>query len=318
MPKIAILTSGGDAPGMNAAIRAVVRAALVADYEPYVVYYGYKGLYEDNIEAVQRNFVSEIINRGGTIIGTARLPQFVNADVQQKAAENLKKRGIENLVVIGGDGSYRGALSLSHYGIKTICLPGTIDNDISSTDYTIGFDTALNTIVEAIDKLRDTSSSHQRCSIIEVMGRNCGDLAVQAGIASGAELILSSERVMTKDNILDELVNAKASGKHHEIVVVSEKLFDVNKLAQEIEEKVGMETRATVLGHIQRGGKPSAKDRVLASLMGAKAVDAVKSSYKSCCVGLRNNQIQIMDLKRSLAEGRMPDLGMYTDSERLK
>ncbi len=318
MAKVAILTSGGDAPGMNACIRAVVRAALIVDYSVYVVRNGFKGLYEDNIEQVQRNFVSEIINRGGTIIGTARLPQFVNKEVQTVAAQNLKKRGIDNLVVIGGDGSYRGALALVDFGIKPICIPGTIDNDITSTDFTIGFDTALNTVVEAIDKLRDTSSSHQRCSIIEVMGRHCGDLAVHAGIASGAELILSSERVMSKEMILDELVNAKVGGKHHEIVVVSERLFDVYRLAQEIEEKVGMETRATVLGHIQRGGKPSAGDRVLASRMGAYAVDAIRSPYKACCVGLVNNVMQIMDLQTALKEPRMPDLRLYVDSERLK
>ncbi|MDD4065981.1 MAG: 6-phosphofructokinase [Bacilli bacterium] len=318
MERIAVLTSGGDAPGMNAAIRAVVRAALIEEIIPFVVFEGYKGLFEDNIQMVDRSFVSECINRGGTIIGTARLPQFVNDDVQKKCADNLKDKGITNLVVIGGDGSYRGALGLSRFGIRVICLPGTIDNDAPGTDYTIGFDTALNTIVEAIDRLRDTSNSHQRCSIIEVMGRHCGDLAVHAGIATGAELILSSERVMTKENILDELFNAKASGKRHELVVVSENLFDVNKLAEEIEEKVGMETRATVLGHIQRGGRPSGKDRVLASLMGARAIDALKMDFDSCCVGMVNNQIVVQDLKTCLDVVRMPDLGMYTDSERLK
>ena len=318
MTKIAILTSGGDAPGMNAAIRAVVRSALVEGFETYVVYDGYKGLYEGKIKQVERYFVSEIINRGGTIIGTARLPQFVNLDVQETSANNLKKLGIKNLVVIGGDGSYRGALALSKFGIKCVCLPGTIDNDLSSTDFTIGFDTALNTIIEAVDKLRDTSSSHQRCSIIEVMGRNCGDLALYSGIAAGAELILSSERVMTKEMILNELIQAKSEGKRHEIVIVSEKLFDVNKLAEEIEQKVGMEARATILGHLQRGGKPSAFDRVLASRMGSRAVEAFESCYSSCCIGIKNNQVVVMDLETSLKMPRMVDLRLYTDSERLK
>ncbi|MDD4124019.1 MAG: 6-phosphofructokinase, partial [Bacilli bacterium] len=314
MTKIAILTSGGDAPGMNAAIRAVVRSALVEGFETYVVYDGYKGLYEGKIKQVERYFVSEIINRGGTIIGTARLPQFVNLDVQETSANNLKKLGIKNLVVIGGDGSYRGALALSKFGIKCVCLPGTIDNDLSSTDFTIGFDTALNTIIEAVDKLRDTSSSHQRCSIIEVMGRNCGDLALYSGIAAGAELILSSERVMTKEMILSELIQAKSEGKRHEIVIVSEKLFDVNKLAEEIEQKVGMEARATILGHLQRGGKPSAFDRVLASRMGSRAVEAFESCYSSCCIGIKNNQVVVMDLETSLKMPRMVDLRLYTDS----
>lgn len=318
MAKIAILTSGGDAPGMNAAIRAVVRSALVEGFETYVVYDGYKGLYEGKIKQVERYFVSEIINRGGTIIGTARLPQFVNVDVQEKSANNLKDLGIKNLVVIGGDGSYRGALALSKFGIKCVCLPGTIDNDLSSTDFTIGFDTALNTIIEAVDKLRDTSSSHQRCSIIEVMGRNCGDLALYSGIAAGAELILSSERVMTKEMILNELIQAKSEGKRHEIVIVSEKLFDVNKLAEEIQQKVGMEARATILGHLQRGGKPSAFDRVLASRMGSRAVEAFELCYSSCCIGVKNNQVVVMDLETSLKMPRMVDLRLYTDSERLK
>jgi 6-phosphofructokinase 1 len=295
MTKIAILTSGGDAPGMNAAIRAVVRSALVEGFETYVVYDGYKGLYEGKIKQVERYFVSEIINRGGTIIGTARLPQFVNLDVQETSANNLKK-----------------------FGIKCVCLPGTIDNDLSSTDFTIGFDTALNTIIEAVDKLRDTSSSHQRCSIIEVMGRNCGDLALYSGIAAGAELILSSERVMTKEMILSELIQAKSEGQRHEIVIVSEKLFDVNKLAEEIEQKVGMEARATILGHLQRGGKPSAFDRVLASRMGSRAVEAFESCYSSCCIGIKNNQVVVMDLETSLKMPRMVDLRLYTDSERLK
>ncbi len=318
MAKIALLTSGGDAPGMNACIRAIVRKALVEGYEIYAIHDGYKGLYENKMESVTRNFVSEIIYRGGTILGTARLANFNEPKIQEVAANNLKAKGIENLIVIGGDGSFKGALDLAKFGIKTIGIPGTIDNDVACSDVTIGFDTALNTIVEAIDRLRDTSSSHQRCSIVEVMGRNCGDLAINAGLASGAELVLSSERVMTKEEIINELIEAKEEGKKHEIVVVSENQFNTNELAAEIEAKVGMETRATILGHLQRGGKPTAKDRVLASLMGAKAIDAVKSSYDACCICSVNNDIVIKDLKKALEEIRMPNLSLYSEAERLK
>lgn len=318
MHNIGILTSGGDAPGMNAAIRAVVRSALGEGYRVFAIFDGYKGLLEDNIIEIERHFVSEIINRGGTKLRTARLDSFKDEEVRKEAVKVLKKHDIDTLVCIGGDGTYRGALGLSRLGIHCVCLPGTIDNDIASTEQTIGFDTALNTIVEAIDKLRDTSSSHQRCSIIEVMGRRCGDLAVNAGIASGAELIISSERVMNDEMIIQSLLEDKAKGKMHEIVVVTELLTDVHALAKRIEEQVGIECRATVLGHVQRGGVPSAVDRILASRMGVAAVDAIRKGYNSCVVGIKQNNIVYCDIEEALAAQRLPDLSLYRDATILR
>lgn len=318
MEKLAVLTSGGDSPGMNAAIRAVVRTGLVNNFETYIVNDGYKGLFEDRITKVGHLFVSEIIHRGGTIIGTARLPEFLKVDVQKKAAANLKARGIKNLVVIGGDGSYKGALALSKFGINVVCLPGTIDNDIVSTDFTIGFDTALNTAVEAIDKLRDTSTSHQRISIVEVMGRDCGDLALFAGAATGAELILTAERKIDKDEIIKILAKQRKKGKKHGIVVVSENLLNLNDLAKHIEKKLKVEVRSTVLGHVQRGGYPSASDRVLATRMGVRAVEALIEKIPSSCIGIIANEVEVFDLKEALSKKRKIDLKFYKNIERLK
>ncbi len=318
MAKIAVLTSGGDSPGMNAAIRAVVRTGLANSFETFVVSDGYKGLYEDRIFEVNHKFVSEIIHRGGTIIGTARLPEFVNVEIQKIAAENLKKKGIENLVVIGGDGSYRGALALSKFGINVVGLPGTIDNDIVSTDFTIGFDTALNTAVEAIDKLRDTSTSHQRISIVEVMGRDCGDLALYAGAATGAELILTAERKMEMPEILKILSEQRKKGKKHGIVVVSENLLDIKDLAKQIEKALNVEARTTVLGHVQRGGYPSAADRVLASRMGVKAVESIIDKNKATCIGIVANEVKIFELEEALNKKRLIDIKFYKNIERLK
>ena len=318
MPKLAVLTSGGDSPGMNAAIRAIVRSGLVNGFQTYVVNDGFKGLYENRIFEVNHKFVSDIISRGGTIIGTARLPEFLNIEVQKIAAENLKKHGIENLVVIGGDGSYRGALALSKLGINVVGVPGTIDNDIVSTDFTIGFDTALNTAVEAIDKLRDTSTSHQRISIVEVMGRECGDLALYAGAATGAELILTAERKMDFKEMIKVLSESRRKGKKHGLVVVSENLLDVKKLAKDIELELGVEVRSTVLGHIQRGGYPSSADRVLATRMGISAVEALIAKKPASCIGIIANQVQIFDLEKALNQQRLIDLKFYKDIERLK
>lgn len=318
MPKLAVLTSGGDSPGMNAAIRAIVRSGLVNGFQTYVVNDGFKGLYENRIFEANHKFVSDIISRGGTIIGTARLPEFLNLDVQKISAENLKKHGIENLVVIGGDGSYRGALALSKLGINVVGVPGTIDNDIVSTDFTIGFDTALNTAVEAIDKLRDTSTSHQRISIVEVMGRECGDLALYAGAATGAELILTAERKMDFKEMIKVLSESRRKGKKHGLVVVSENLLDVKKLAKDIELELGVEVRSTVLGHIQRGGYPSSADRVLATRMGISAVEALIAKKPASCIGIIANQVQIFDLEKALNQQRLIDLKFYKDIERLK
>jgi 6-phosphofructokinase 1 len=318
MEKLAVLTSGGDSPGMNAAIRAVIRNGLANKFETYVVNDGFKGLFEDRITKVDHMFVSEIIHRGGTIIGTARLPEFLKIEIQKKAAANLKAKGINNLVVIGGDGSYMGALALSKLGINVVCLPGTIDNDIVSTDFTIGFDTALNTAVEAIDKLRDTSTSHQRISIVEVMGRNCGDLALFAGAATGAELILTAERNIDNEEIIKILSKQRKKGKKHGIVVVSENLLNLNNLAKHIEKQLKVEVRTTVLGHVQRGGYPSAADRVLATRMGVRAVEALIEKIPSSCIGIIANEVEVFDLKEALSKKRKIDLKFYKNIERLK
>lgn len=318
MYRVGILTSGGDAPGMNAAIRAVARAALFEGYEVYVIYEGYKGLLEGKLEMINRHFVSETINRGGTILRTSRLPSLIEVAVQKQLVAVLDQNDIDTLVVIGGDGTYQGALALSKLGVHCICLPGTIDNDINCTDYTIGFDTALNTIVSSIDKIRDTSSSHQRCSIIEVMGRFCGDLALASGFASGAEQIISSEKPLSDDEIIERVIESKNSGKGHEIIIVSERLKDVYLLSQKIEKITGVETRATVLGHLQRGGVPTAFDRVLASRMGVAAIDAIIQGEQSCCVCLVNNRITFIGIEEALNMPRMVDLKLYRDAERLK
>ena len=285
--KIGVLTSGGDAPGMNAAIRAVVRTAIQYDLEVYGIYDGYRGLYEGKIERLYRKSVSEKINRGGTFLGTARLPEFKYKEIRKVAIENLNEYGIDALVVIGGDGTYRGAMSLEEFGIKTIGIPGTIDNDIAGTDYTIGFDTALQTAVESVDKLRDTSSSHRRCSIIEVMGRNCGAIAIWTGLAVGAEYVASAEIGYNEEDIVETIRNASRS-KRHAIVIITENLADIDHLAKVITTSTQFEARPTVLGHIQRGGTPSARDRVLASVMGVKAVETLvegKSGQCICIIG---------------------------------
>lgn len=298
--KIGVFTSGGDSPGMNACIRAVVRAGLDKGFEVYGIYDGYRGLLEDNIQQLNRHSVSEIINRGGTILGTARLPEFKDEAVRKKAVVILKNHGIDALVGIGGDGTYMGLAGLSKLGINTIGLPGTIDNDVASTDFTIGFDTALNTIVECVDRLRDTSSSHQRCSIIEVMGNNCGDLAAYAGLACGAELVITNENMMNKEQVIAFLQKQRQEGKKHAIVIISEKITDVYQFAHEIESACGFETRAEILGHMQRGGTPSANDRILASRLGYYAIQLISEGITSSCVGIVDNKLQYFSIEEAL------------------
>ena len=271
--RFGVLTSGGDAPGMNATIRAVVRAGIANGDQVFGIYDGYRGLVEGKIVEFSRKDVSEILNKGGTILGTARLPEFKYEQVRALAVKQLIKHDIEALICIGGDGTYTGALRLHEMGIKTIGIPGTIDNDIASTDFTIGFSTALNTACEAIDKLRDTSSSHQRCSIIEVMGRHCGDLALYSGICCGAEYIITNETGLDKDDLLAKLKVNRLAGRKHAIVVISENMTDVYQLAKEVETYSGYECRATVLGYVQRGGAPTPEDRLLAARLGKYSVD---------------------------------------------
>lgn len=299
--KIGVLTSGGDAPGMNCAIRAVVRAGLSYGLEVYGIMDGYKGLIDDDMFLMDRSSVSDIVNRGGTILQTARLREFKEESVRQKGVDNLRKRGIDALVVIGGDGSYMGAKKLTEMGINCVGLPGTIDNDIASTDYTIGFDTCLNTIVDCVDKIRDTTESHQRCAVIEVMGNHCGDLALFSGLAEGAEMIITPDHPIPEEEIIESLRKLHDSKKKRAIVIVSEKMYpDIQAFAAKIAEKTGFEARAEVLGRVQRGGSPSAFDRVLAARMGAYAVDCILDGKGGICVGMVNNKIVDYDIYEAL------------------
>ncbi|TNF07884.1 MAG: 6-phosphofructokinase [Bacillota bacterium] len=289
--KIGVLTSGGDAPGMNAAVRAVVRAGTLYGHEIYGIKDGYAGLVNNNMELLTHESVSGMLSKGGTFLGTSRSEEFKKTEVQQKAVEDLKQRGIEALVVIGGDGTYRGAMELAKLGMKVIGLPGTIDNDIAGTDFTIGFHTAVETIVDAIDKLRDTSTSHARCSIVEVMGRHCGDLALFAGICGGAEFIVTPESPLNKEKIINRLKDHKKNGRRHAIIVITERLLDAHQFAEEITEQSGFATRATVLGYIQRGGSPCPEDRILGSRMGTYAIELLNDEIYGVCVGVRDGRM---------------------------
>ena len=298
--RIGVLTSGGDAPGMNAVIRAVVRAGIQSGDQVFGIYDGYRGLVEGKITEFTRKDVSEILSKGGTILGTARLPEFKYEQVRALAQRQLEKHDIDSLIVIGGDGTYTGALRLHEMGINTIGIPGTIDNDIASTDYTIGFSTALNTACEAIDKLRDTSTSHQRCSIIEVMGRHCGDLALYSGICCGAEYIITNETGLDKDKLLKDLKSNRLAGRRHAIVVISENITDVHQLAKDVEAFAGYECRATVLGYVQRGGAPSPEDRLLAARLGKYAVELLHDGITGVAVGIRQNELRYTPIEEAL------------------
>lgn len=297
LKKIAILTSGGDAPGMNAVIRAVVRYGIKQGLEVYGVNEGYYGLYHDDIHLMDNRSVGLILERGGTILGSSRFPEFKDPANRAVAIENLKRRGIGALVVVGGDGSYTGAKLISdELDFPCIGIPGTIDNDIPGTDFTIGFHTALNTIVESIDKLRDTISSHSRVSIIEVMGRHCGDLAVYASIAGGGSSLIVPERDWSKEQIIECIQKSIALGKRHALVVVAELTTDVTALAREVESVTGRETRATILGHTQRGGSPCPYDRILATRMGIYAVDLLLQGHKGRCIGVKKDELVHYDI----------------------
>ena len=315
MKKIAILTSGGDAPGMNAAIRAVVRTALDQGLEVMGVERGYAGLINGEFFPMTRTSVSDIIQRGGTILRTARCLEFKQEEVRERAAKILKAYGVDALVVIGGDGSFTGAKLLSKLGVKTVGLPGTIDNDLAYTDYTIGFDTTLNTVLDAINKIRDTSTSHERVSIVEVMGRHCGDIALYAGLAGGAEAILVPELGFDKDELCKTIMEGKRNGKMHNLILLAEGIGGAFELAKEVEDVTGIETRATVLGHIQRGGSPSAFDRVLASRMGARAVEVLLEGKTSRVIGIRNNEIVDDDIDEALAVERSFNKELYKVAE---
>lgn len=302
MKKIAVLTSGGDAPGMNSAVRAVVRTALNAGIEVYGVIRGFNGLINDELVPLNLRSVSNIMQRGGTVLYTARCLEFKELEYQQKAAEICRKHGIDGVVVCGGDGSFRGAQKLSQQGINCIGIPCTIDNDIGCCEYTIGYDTAINTVVDMVDKLRDTSASHDRCSVIEVMGRHAGWLALSAGIATGATSILVPEIPYDfQQDIVDRIKRSLDLGKRHFLVMVAEGIGDVNQLARDIEAATGVESRATVLGHVQRGGRPSGRDRILASQMGHYAAHLLMEGKTERVVAVNNNQLMDYDIDEALA-----------------
>ena len=299
--KIAVLTSGGDAPGMNACLRAVIRAGLYQGKDMYVIYDGLRGLVEGQIKQVNKDFTQDIINRGGTIIRSARLPEFKDPIVVERAADQLKDFEIDALVGIGGDGTFRGLNDLAKHGIKVVGIPGTIDNDVGSTEQTIGFSTALNTICECVDKLKDTSGSHQRCSLIEVMGSHCGDLAMYDALAEGAEGVICVEHPLKEDVLFRKLRKMKAQNKSHAIIIVSENLLDIHELAKKIEEKTGFDTRTEVLGRLQRGGSPSAEDRVLAARMGAKSIELLlNDECDSRIIGVKGGQIVDLPIEEAV------------------
>ncbi len=302
---IAVLTSGGDAPGMNAAVRAVVRSGIGAGFRMLGVYLGYKGLLRKDVKELNLRAVSDIINKGGTVLYTARSEEFKEPEGVKRAADNCRELGIDGLVVVGGDGSFRGAQALCREGIPTIGVPGTIDNDIACTDFTIGFDTAMNTAVDMIDKIRDTAQSHNRCSVIEVMGRKCGDIALQTGIAVGATAILiPEEKVDIESDVISKIYEQKSTGKAHFIVIVAEGVDGIGKapeLAKYIENRTGIVTRTTILGYVQRGGSPTLRDRVMATRMGVKAVHLLAEGKQDRVVCFRGGQIVDMDIEEALS-----------------
>ena len=304
MKTIGILTSGGDAPGMNAAIRAVVRSAIYYGCKVYGINRGYKGLLEEDLMEMNLSSVGDIVHRGGTMLKSSRCEEFKTEEGRKLGVKVLKKYGIDCLVVIGGDGSFNGAKKLSEMGFPAIGIPGTIDNDLEYTDYTIGFDTAMNTVIDAIGKIRDTSSSHERVNIVEVMGRNCGDLALYAGIAGGAETIIVPEVDVKLDEIALRLKTTQKRGKRHSIIVMAEgveKVGSASDLKKVLTEQAGADVRVTVLGHVQRGGSPTAFDRILASRFGYRAVELLLEGKSSRVVGIKDNKIIDLDIQEALA-----------------
>lgn len=311
MKNIAVLTSGGDAPGMNAAIRAVVRSGINRGLRVYGVRRGFNGLIQGDLQEMTMTSVADIIHRGGTILRTARSEEFKTPEGQAKAVNVAKVFNIDGIVVIGGDGSFVGAQKLTDQGVACIGVPGTIDNDLAYTDYTIGFDTAVNNVLDAINKIRDTSASHERVSIIEVMGRHCGDIALYAGIAGGAESIIIPEVEYSIDEICRKLIQGKNRGKLHSIILLAEGAGDGIKLEEEIRSKVDMEVRTTILGYIQRGGNATATDRLLASKMGAGAVELLLEGKAGRVVGIRDNKIFDIDIHEALVMKRQFNTDLY-------
>jgi 6-phosphofructokinase 1 len=317
MKKIGVLTSGGDAPGMNAAIRAVVRKANFHGVEVYGIYHGFEGLIKGKMELLDLGSVGDIIQRGGTKLFSSRCPEFKEEKYQRQAIKNMKDLGIEGLVVIGGDGSFRGASAITKLGFPCIGVPGTIDNDIAGTEFTIGFDTAINTVISAIDKIRDTATSHENSFIIEVMGRDAGDIALWSGLAAGAETVIIPEENYNIDEIIARIKRGEARHKKHSIIIVAEGVMPAGELKNLLYEKAGIETRITVLGHIQRGGSPSAQDRVLASRLASKAVELLLEGNSGRAVGIKNHQVYDYDLSDTFTMEHKADTSLYTLSKEL-
>ena len=312
MAKIAILTSGGDAPGMNACLRACVRYAIYKDFDVYGVERGYKGLIDNNLTYMNNRSVSGIVQRGGTILRSARCPEFIEVEWQHQAADTLKAYGIENLIVIGGDGSFRGAKALSdNCGINVIGIPGTIDNDLAYTDYTLGFDTAVNTVLWAINALRDTMNSHDRVSLLEVMGRNSGDIALYSAIAGGVEYVLVPEVPYDLDEIAKNIKFSQKRGKTSNMIVLAEGAGDKDEICAKIKEKTGISVKTTTLGHIQRGGSPSMADRILAAKFAVRAIDLISEKQTNRVIGIKDNKIIDRDISEALAEKHNFDKSLY-------
>ncbi len=311
MKHIAVLTSGGDAPGMNAAIRAVVRYGIFSGLEVYGIEQGYAGLLEGKFVPMNMRSVSDIIQRGGTVLRTARCPEMTTEEGQQRAVEQLRAHGVEGVIVIGGDGSFMGAKALCEHGFPSVGIPGTIDNDLAYTDYTLGFDTACNTILDAINKIRDTMTSHDRVSIVEVMGRNCGDLALYAGLGGGAEVIIVPEHKIDIARVCERLEASKQRGKHSGIVVLAEGAGSADEWAKQIAERTGLSIRSTVLGHLQRGGSPSMKDRYLGTSMGVYAVQLLAHGIGNRVVGIRDNKLYDEDIVKACKMKKKFDVQLY-------
>ena len=311
MKRIGLLTSGGDAPGMNAAIRAVVRSAIYYGMEVYGVERGYAGLIEDNVMPMEMRSVSNIVQTGGTKLRTARCLEMMTVEGQKKALDTLEKYGIEGVVVIGGDGSFHGAKVLSEYGVPTIGIPGTIDNDLEYTDYTLGFDTAVNTCLDIINKLRDTMTSHERVSVVEVMGRHCGDIALYSGIASGAEIIVVPEIAFDMNEIVSRINHSRANGKHSNIIVIAEGVMSAEQFAKQLQACTKYDVRPTCIGHVQRGGSPSMADRMLAAQFGNKAVRLLKDGIGNRVVGIRDNKIIDMDIIEAVSMKKTFNYELY-------
>lgn len=311
MRKIGVLTSGGDAPGMNAAIRAVVRNSIYNNINVLGIKDGYKGLVEGDSIEMSLSSVADIIHRGGTILGSARSKEFAQEEGFNKALKNIKYLGIDGIISIGGDGTFRGALELSKAGIPVIGIPGTIDNDLPYTQYTLGFFTALSTVLESVEKIRDTSSSHSRTNVIQVMGRDCGDLALYAGLAGGAEMVIIPEVEYNIDEISDKIMQGRARGKKHSIVILAEGAGDAKDISEQIEAKTGIATRYSILGYTQRGGTPSAYDRLIGSQMGAMAVDLLNNSIKNRVLGVKGSEVFHLDMEEALAIEKKFDKKTY-------